>query len=127
MGDNLEGIAPGEADLVILNSVSQYFPDADYLARVLDGAVRTVAPGGGSVFIGDVRSRPLLETFAASVERFQAPDLPAEELRRRVRRRVTDEEELVRRSGLLLRSAPSACRRSAGYPSCSSAGAGTTS
>jgi amino acid adenylation domain-containing protein len=88
-------IAPGEADLVILNSVSQYFPGADYLARVLEGAVRTVAPGGGSVFIGDVRSLPLLEAFATSVERFQSPDLPPEELRRRVRRRVMDEEELV--------------------------------
>ncbi|HSG39011.1 MAG TPA: AMP-binding protein, partial [Thermoanaerobaculia bacterium] len=93
--DDWSGIASGEADLVILNSVSQYLPSADYLARVLEGAVRTVAPDGGSVFVGDVRSLPLLEAFATSVERFQSPGLSPEELRRRVLRRMMDEEELV--------------------------------
>ncbi len=92
--DDWTGVKPGEADLVILNSVVQYFPGIDYLVRVLEGAVRAVAPGG-MVFVGDVRSRPLLEAMAASVELFQSPSRPIEELRRRVRRRVADEEELV--------------------------------
>ncbi|HEX6861510.1 MAG TPA: condensation domain-containing protein, partial [Thermoanaerobaculia bacterium] len=92
--DDWTGVEPGEADLVVLNSVVQYFPGIDYLVRVLEGAVRAVAPGG-AVFVGDVRSRLLLEAMAASVELFQSPSRPAEELRRRVRRRVMDEEELV--------------------------------
>jgi amino acid adenylation domain-containing protein len=93
--DDWTGVKPGEADLVILNSVVQYFPGIDYLVRVLEGAVRAVAPGG-AVFVGDVRSRPLLEAMAASVELFQSPpSRTVEELRRRVRRRVADEEELV--------------------------------
>ncbi len=92
--DDWTGVKPGEADLVILNSVVQYFPGIDYLVRVLEGAVRAVAPGG-AVFVGDVRSRPLLKAMAASVELFQSPSRSIEELQRRVRQRVADEEELV--------------------------------
>ncbi|HET9225558.1 MAG TPA: amino acid adenylation domain-containing protein, partial [Thermoanaerobaculia bacterium] len=92
--DDWTGVTPGEADLVVLNSVVQYFPGIDYLACVLEGAVGAVAPGG-AVFVGDVRSRPLLEAMAASIELFRDPAMPAEELRRRVNRRVADEEELV--------------------------------
>jgi amino acid adenylation domain-containing protein len=89
------GIARGAADLVVLNSVVQYFPGVDYLVRVLSGAVAAVRPGG-AVFVGDVRSRPLLPAFAAGVELFQAPSSrDAGEIERRVRRRVADEAELV--------------------------------
>jgi amino acid adenylation domain-containing protein len=93
--DDWSGIAPGETDLVVLNSVAQYFPGVDYLVRVLESAVRAVTPGG-AVFVGDVRSRPLLEALAASVELFRSPPSRSmDELRRRVLRRVVDEEELV--------------------------------
>ncbi len=96
------GAGPGEFDLVILNSVVQYFPDVDYLARALERAVAAVAPGG-AVFVGDVRSLPLLEAFHASVQLHQAPGAqPAAELARRVRRRVQDEEELVLDPALFL-------------------------
>ncbi|HEY3568483.1 MAG TPA: amino acid adenylation domain-containing protein [Thermoanaerobaculia bacterium] len=93
--DDWSGVRPGDFDLVVLNSVVQYFPDVDYLVRVLEGAVAAVAPGG-AVFIGDVRSLPLLEAFHASVRLHQAPgSLPARELEAQVRRGVRDEEELV--------------------------------
>ncbi|HEY0514543.1 MAG TPA: amino acid adenylation domain-containing protein [Thermoanaerobaculia bacterium] len=95
LADDWTGVRPGEFDLVVLNSVVQYFPGVDYLVRVLEGAVATVAPGG-SVFVGDVRSLPLLEAFHASVELHRASgSLPAAELARRVGRHVADEEELV--------------------------------
>jgi amino acid adenylation domain-containing protein len=82
-------------DVVVLNSVVQYFSDERYLLRVLEGALRRVAPGG-SLLVGDVRSLPLLEGFHASVELARArPDLTAAQLRDRVRRGVGDEEELV--------------------------------
>ncbi len=104
--DDWNGIAPGDFDLVVLNSVVQYFPGIDYLLRVLARAVATVAAaadpardaggGTGAVFVGDVRSLPLLPAFHASVELARAPgSLPAAELARRVRRRVAQEEELV--------------------------------
>ncbi|HEX9945845.1 MAG TPA: condensation domain-containing protein, partial [Thermoanaerobaculia bacterium] len=89
--------------LVVLNSVAQYFPGVDYLVRVLEGAVRTVAAraGGGAVFVGDVRSLPLLEALHTSVELHRAePSLAVSELRRRVRRRAANEEELVVDPGL---------------------------
>jgi non-ribosomal peptide synthase protein (TIGR01720 family) len=75
--------------------VAQYFPSADYLRRVLTAAVRAVA-GTGTVFVGDVRSLSLLETFALSVEFSRAADdLPIKALRERIRRRLMLEQELV--------------------------------
>ena len=95
LADDWTGVAAGDFDLVVLNSVVQYFPGVDYLVKVLEGAVAAVAPGG-SVFVGDVRSLPLLEALHASVELHRAAgSLPAAELARRVGRRTADEEELV--------------------------------
>jgi len=93
--DNLEGIEEKSFDTVIINSVAQYFPGVEYLASVLENAVKSVAPGG-SVFVGDVRSLPLLEVFHASVELYKAPATqPTSELLDRIERRVSQEEELV--------------------------------
>jgi len=95
MAHEVAAIAPDGLDLVVLNSVAQYFPGVDYLVNVLEGAVRAVGPGG-AVFVGDVRSLPLLQAFHASVELFQAPDsMPLAELRSRIARRLADEEELA--------------------------------
>ena len=69
--DDFTGIPEGWFDLVVINSVVQYFPGVDYLLRVLDGATAALAPGG-TLFVGDVRSLPLLEAFHASVELAQA-------------------------------------------------------
>ncbi|WP_437928193.1 amino acid adenylation domain-containing protein [Sorangium sp. So ce291] len=88
-------VAPGSFDAIVLNSIVQYFPGADYLRSVIEGAVRSVAPGG-LVFVGDVRSLPLLEAFHASVQLHRAPPgTPAAELRSRVQRAISTEEELV--------------------------------
>jgi len=82
-------------DTIILNSVVQYFPDIDYLVKVLE-RVSGVVADGGRIFVGDVRSLPLLEAFHASVEMAQCPaDLTRGEFSRRVRSRLRKEEELV--------------------------------
>nr|QEO73623.1 phosphopantetheine-binding domain-containing pro [uncultured bacterium] len=95
LADDFSEVAAGSFDAVVLNSIVQYFPDADYLLRVLEGAVRAVAPGG-FVFVGDLRSLPLLEVQHTSVELYQAPEsLPADELRRRIQNRIGQEEELL--------------------------------
>ena len=57
-GARLSFLEDDSVDLVILNSVVQYFPDVDYLLDVLAEAVR-VTRRGGHVFVGDVRSLPL--------------------------------------------------------------------
>jgi SAM-dependent methyltransferase len=89
------GIAAGSFDAVVLNSVVQYFPSADYLLEVLEQACALVAPGG-SVFVGDVRSLPLLPAFHTALELAHAPAaLTAGELRHRVRERARAERELA--------------------------------
>jgi len=93
--DDFSGIEPGSFDLVILNSVVQYFPRVEYLLEVLAGAAKAVA-AGGFIFVGDVRSLPLAEAFYASVQLYQAPDaLPTEQLRQRVQRHMAREVELL--------------------------------
>jgi amino acid adenylation domain-containing protein len=93
--DRLEGLGGEGFDTVVLNSVAQYFPGVDYLARVLEGAASVVRPGG-RVFVGDLRSLPLLPAFHASVELFRAPgELAVEHLDARVRGGVREERELV--------------------------------
>lgn len=93
--NDFSGFSPASFDVVVMNSVVQYFPDVHYLLRVLEGAAALLRPGG-FLFIGDVRSLPLLETFHASVEIHRASvSTPLEKLRRRIQRRLAKEEECV--------------------------------
>jgi Phosphopantetheine attachment site len=63
--------------------------------RVLELAVRASAPDG-FVFIGDVRTLPLLEAFHADVELCRAPGpMTLAELRQRVSRQIAQEKELL--------------------------------
>ncbi len=92
--DDFSGIEPGGFDTVVLSSVVQYFPSAEYLRRVLRGAVEATAVGG-TIFVGDVRSLAYHEDFCAWVERRRSPSLTDAELKRRVRRRMREEKELL--------------------------------
>ncbi len=73
MATDFENIAATSFDVVILNSIVQYFPSVDYLMQVIEGAMQAVAPGG-ALFIGDVRSLPLLTAFHSWVRFCQADD-----------------------------------------------------
>ena len=93
--EDFSGFEPGSFDAVVLNSVVQYFPHIDFLVRVLEGAVNILRPGG-FIFLGAVRSLPLLEAFHISVELHGAPaSLPISQLQQRVQKRLIEEEELV--------------------------------
>ncbi len=95
MADDFGGLEAGRFDVVVLNSVVQYFPGADYLVDVITRAVDVVR-AGGCVWLGDLRSLPLLEAFHASVQLHQTPAaLPAAQLWNRARKRASDEQELV--------------------------------
>ncbi|HSA50164.1 MAG TPA: amino acid adenylation domain-containing protein, partial [Yinghuangia sp.] len=74
--DDVEGLPRGFFDTVVVNSVTQYFPDAEYLGDVLAKAVDLLVPGG-SVFVGDVRNLRSLRTFHTDV-RLRRPDLPGD-------------------------------------------------
>jgi amino acid adenylation domain-containing protein/non-ribosomal peptide synthase protein (TIGR01720 family) len=91
--DDLSFVEDGSVDLVVLNSVVQYFPSGDYLLDVLAEAAR-VTRRGGKIFVGDVRSLPLLRAFHTSVQSFRAPE-PAESLSQRIDQAIANDEELV--------------------------------
>ena len=91
----IEGVAPRSVDTVVINSVAQYFPDADYLANVLHRASELVADGG-RIFVGDVRNLAHLTAFHARVELTQSTDhRAANELSARVQQRLRKEGELL--------------------------------
>ncbi|MEM7203276.1 MAG: amino acid adenylation domain-containing protein [Planctomycetota bacterium] len=93
--DDFSGIDDDSLDAIVLNSIVLDFPSMEYLTKVLEGSVRAVRPGG-VVFVGDVRSLPLLEPYQTSVQLFQATaDTPVDQLQRRVQRLIRQEEELV--------------------------------
>jgi SAM-dependent methyltransferase len=93
--DDFSGFETGEFEAVILNSVVQYFPNVAYLVRVLENALRVVRPGG-AVFVGDVRSLPLLRALHASIQFERAPAaLPVAEWQRRVDEAARQDKELV--------------------------------
>ena len=69
--NDFSDIEAGAYDVIVLNSVVQYFPGADYLLEVLEKAIQCVSPGG-RIFLGDIRSLPLLEVFHTAVQVRQA-------------------------------------------------------
>jgi SAM-dependent methyltransferase len=93
--DDLAHLPAGHYDLVVLNSVVQYFPNRAYLMKVLAGAIATLAPGG-RIFLGDLRSLPLLRAFHVAVQLAQAdPAMTLRALRERVGGLIAAERELV--------------------------------
>ncbi|AUS79775.1 non-ribosomal peptide synthetase [Actinoalloteichus sp. AHMU CJ021] len=89
------GLPPAYFDVVVINSVAQYFPHAQYLVDVLNTALGLLAPGG-SVLLGDVRDLRLLRALQTGVALHEAAeDATAGEVRAAVERRVAAEEELL--------------------------------
>jgi amino acid adenylation domain-containing protein/non-ribosomal peptide synthase protein (TIGR01720 family) len=92
---DFSGLEAGGFDLVLINSVVQYFPDVHYLERVMRGAWSLLAPGG-SLVIGDVRHRQLQTALYSSVELHRAAaEDSARLIAERARQRVQQEMELV--------------------------------
>ncbi|MDI1433385.1 non-ribosomal peptide synthetase [Polyangium sorediatum] len=93
--DDFQGVPEGTFDLVVMNSVVQYFPSVDYLLRVLEGAIRATKPGG-TIYLGDLRNHSLLSALHASVELHRAPDERTRaEIAARVEQMARDEDELL--------------------------------
>jgi thioesterase domain-containing protein/SAM-dependent methyltransferase len=93
--NDLRDVPTSSFDVVVLNSVAQYFASVHDLIEVVEGMVAAAAPGG-VVYLGDLRSLPLLEALHTSIQVHRAsPDLSTEELKWLVRRAVVNEEELL--------------------------------
>ncbi|MGV9455865.1 amino acid adenylation domain-containing protein [Streptomyces sp. NPDC003635] len=81
-------------DTIVLNSVAQYFPSAEYLTDVLRRLGDLLAPGG-QIFVGDVRNLRLLRTLRAAVETRRAATDDKSALRAAVEQSVRWEGELL--------------------------------
>ncbi|WP_445362258.1 MupA/Atu3671 family FMN-dependent luciferase-like monooxygenase [Microbulbifer sp. ANSA003] len=93
--DQFQAHVDGKFDTIILNSVVQYFPSADYLRDVLQQGLEHLEPGG-KIYVGDVRHYQLHELFCSSVELAQArPGDRLIQLRHRISERVAHERELL--------------------------------
>ena len=98
--DDTSGLPDEHFDLVVMNSVAQYFPSLDYLLLVLDRAAPLLREGG-QLFLGDLRCLPLQGALASSIELSRAEQQsPALELHRAVQSRMEHEEELLLSPGL---------------------------
>ncbi|OMC30955.1 hypothetical protein A5740_15870 [Mycobacterium sp. GA-1841] len=91
-----DGLPPGHFDTIIVNSVIQYFPSAEYLAEVVDKAMELLAPGG-RLFLGDVRNHSLQGAFQTGIAlaRNGTGNADTVEFRQRVQRAVLGEHELL--------------------------------
>ncbi|GGO49472.1 non-ribosomal peptide synthetase [Streptomyces lasiicapitis] len=89
------GLPESHFDVVVINSVLQYFPSAGYLLDVLSKALAHTAPGG-RVFVGDVRDLRALRSFGTAVQlRRAAPGAERGTVRHAVERALVREEELL--------------------------------
>jgi len=92
---DVAGLQPGSFDLVVLNSVVQYFPDIEYLLAVLQQVIPLLGPGG-KIFLGDIRHLGALPMFHGAVQLNRAAaTVPVKQLKGRIARAVAQEKELV--------------------------------
>ncbi|MBU9763360.1 amino acid adenylation domain-containing protein, partial [Mycobacterium sp. TNTM28] len=90
-----EALPQNQFDMVVINSVVQYFPSAGYLAEVIDKAVELLAPGG-TLFIGDVRNHNLQGAFQTGIALARSQHgTDTDEIRQRVQRAMLGEHELL--------------------------------
>ncbi|WP_157995691.1 non-ribosomal peptide synthetase [Thermomonospora amylolytica] len=64
---DFSGLPEGFFDTIVINSVVQYFPSADYLADVIRKALDLLVPGG-RLFVGDVRDLRSARAFHAAIQ-----------------------------------------------------------
>jgi amino acid adenylation domain-containing protein/non-ribosomal peptide synthase protein (TIGR01720 family) len=92
----IERLALGRFDTIILPSVVQYFADETFLIEIIAQLIESALEPGGTIFVGDVRHKGLQNAFNLSVERHRCrPDIDVAELRERVRRKAEQERELL--------------------------------
>jgi amino acid adenylation domain-containing protein len=93
--DDFSAIGDKAIDLVVINSVAQYFPDADYLINVIQQAAN-VLKNGGCIFVGDMQGKNTLQMHHAMDHLSRVSDLATVgTFKEVVENRVRIEEELV--------------------------------
>ena len=91
----ISAIQKNSVDVIVLNSVCQYFPSVQYMLKVIEQALPLLKPGG-SIFLGDLRNFDLFNTFHTSVVFEKSSDaLSVEKLKQQIERRKLKEPELL--------------------------------
>jgi microcystin synthetase protein McyA len=94
-GDDMSGLPRQYFDLVVINEVAQYFPNIQYLLRILE-QLPDLMVAESSIFLGDLRNLELLEAFRATVEVSRAAGgISLEQMRRRIAKKVRRDKELL--------------------------------
>jgi amino acid adenylation domain-containing protein/thioester reductase-like protein len=93
---NLQNVEPNKYDLILLNSVIQYFPSLDYFIDVFERILK-IAPENSTIFIGDVRAFSLLMEFYQDLEMNNPSATSSDDLSliARIEQRFQEEHELV--------------------------------
>jgi hypothetical protein len=65
--DEIDKINFGKEDVIVINSVIQYFPDEEYLLDVIAKSIHALN-GKGILYIGDVRDEDLRETYEKTLD-----------------------------------------------------------
>ncbi|CDL81895.1 non-ribosomal peptide synthetase [Xenorhabdus szentirmaii] len=93
---NLGGGANDTFDTVVINSVVQYFPNVQYLDKVI-AQLLPVVEAGGNILLGDIRNLDLLTAHMTALEqsRCNGQRIDAGTLANRVHRRLQQEEEFL--------------------------------
>lgn len=91
---DIDQIDSQQSELVVFNSVVQYFPSPEYLSEVVDAIAKL--PHVKRLFFGDVRSYPLNRQFLASRALFKlGPEAAKTDMRKEMSRMKDREEELL--------------------------------
>ncbi len=87
---------PGGFDVVVLNSVAQYFPSRQYLDEVV-GRILPLLAEGGRILLGDIRNLDLFSAHVSAIERSRsgAAAGTAGALNAQIQRRRRQETELL--------------------------------
>jgi SAM-dependent methyltransferase len=92
---HLDAFDRGAFDMVVINSVAQNFPDADYFYRVIESAAGLLEPGG-VIFFGDMRDKVAERELQSSIALHRAPGKwTGKEILAGADRQMTRQEELI--------------------------------
>ncbi|MDC9594431.1 non-ribosomal peptide synthetase [Xenorhabdus sp. IM139775] len=93
---NLGMITPDMFDTVVINSVVQYFPNVQYLDKVLAQLLLAVE-AEGKILLGDIRNLDLLTAHVTAIEQSHMGEqrISVGTLANRIQRRLQQEEEFL--------------------------------
>lgn len=80
-------------DLIVINSVAQYFPDINYFFDFIEKCESILSPTG-TLFFGDIRSYDMADQFYEDIARFKFPDDQAKATAFALRTKNKDNETL---------------------------------